>query len=96
MGPLPEGLTVEEAIAVLDTRLRRVHDLFQAGDHGLHDELTKLNGTVGGLDTRVGQVATDLRETARTLRVEGLRVQAVGPVLVGVGLILQALGQASM
>jgi hypothetical protein len=94
--PLSPDLTIEEALAELDTRISQVAATHQAADHAIHQRLEELGRHDGELGTRIDQVEAQVQETARLLRVEGLRVQAVGVGLIAVGLMLQTVGQVGI
>lgn len=94
--PLPTDLPVEEALARLDERIRDVHADYQKADHAIHDKLEEHRRRDDELGGRIEQLAGQVQETARVLRVEGLRGQAVGIGLLAVGLVLQTVGQVAM
>ena len=71
-------------------------DKYQAADNDDHRKLEELASQDGELGGRVDQVDEQLRETARVLRVEGIRGQAVGISLGALGLVLQTGSQVGM
>ena len=93
---LPPDLPVDAALAALDARIHQLEGWYQDGDDRLRTEIRAVRETTEEIGTRVGNVEVGLGETARDLRVEGLRGQAFGLGLLGVGLVLQKVGQLGM
>lgn len=94
--PLPADLTHDEAIAALDARVTELRQRHEEANLALHRELGALAGQHEDLGGQVDQIGGQITETARLLRVEGLRGQAVGIGLLAAGLVLQAIGQVGM
>jgi len=90
--PLPHDLTTEEAIAELESRIRKVATDYQTADHQIQRDMRGLERQDEELGKRVDQIQVQVAETARLLRVEGLRGQAVGIGLIAAGLVLQTVG----
>jgi hypothetical protein len=94
--PLPKDLPVDQALARLDERIRDVDSRYQKADHAIQARLEDQRRRDDELGDRIEQLAGQVQETARLLRVEGLRGQAAGIGLLAVGLVLQTVAQVAM
>lgn len=90
---LPPDTPIDERVAWLEDQARRAFDNQRRVEVESARVLRELHATVERHDVGFQEVSDRLAETARTLRVEGLRVQAVGLALVALGLLLQVPGQ---
>jgi hypothetical protein len=71
--------------------LRRDYDAFTLKHGGEHDQIV---GRLADLERRLRDQQAAVTELEKRVSTDGLRVEAVGLGLVGLGLILQAIGQA--
>jgi hypothetical protein len=91
-GPVPDGLSVEEQIALINERL--IDHL-----HKVHKTMFRIQDSLQGeiQQTKAAQVAVlaavdDRTEQERKRAVNGLRIEAYGFILLTVGTLIQALG----
>jgi hypothetical protein len=91
-GPLPDGLSVDERIALLDDRLRQAVTKVYTSMHEIQDTL---QGEIEKAKAAQGEAirAVDARaEEERQRVVNGVRIEAYGFILLTIGTLIQAGG----
>lgn len=91
---IPRDLSVEDSIAELDQRTRRVLDQLQDATDRLDDEITRLRDGLDSLREEARGQVEELRDSDRRVATSGIRLEAVGLLFVALGVMIQAVGSA--
>jgi len=86
--PLDLSLETPAALAELDARIRALSDRQIGNVHRIDDRATQIETAFDACRTEAGRQAEELAAMPARLVVEGLRVEAVGLALVGIGLLI--------
>jgi hypothetical protein len=89
-GPLPSG--IEASIAELEGRTRQLLGKVSALEEARYDESARHEADMSAIRVSLEADVSDLREKIRRLATGDVTLQYVGLGMVGVGLVLQAIG----
>jgi hypothetical protein len=93
-GPLPTGRSNKPALAELDRRTRVLLDRISDAQEAIQDQAEKADGDLGALRTEILDKAERIEARVQRLATGDVALQYTGMAMIGIGLVLQAIGAA--
>lgn len=95
-GPLSDELSVEEKLAVLESRSRRDNEALKRIERELIAERQRIGNTFAELDARTVELKAHTSASIRAYATRGIKASALGLFLTAAGMLCSALAQPPM
>lgn len=92
-GPLPEGLSLDERVRLLDLRTRQDNDTLNRVERELIAERQRIDNAFAELDARTAELKQHTSASLRAYATRGIKASALGLFLTALGMLLSAFAQ---